>query len=156
MIKALRVDHRLLHGQVAFSWTQAIGADCILLCSDSLVNDTLRLQTIKLAKPSGIKVVAKSVEGSLKAIKSGQTDKYKLFIICEDIQSAAKVARELKIKAINLGGTYPSKDKKEISKSVFVNDADVALLKELVNEGIHVFCQQVPANSAEDIKTLIK
>ena len=141
MIKALRVDHRLLHGQVAFSWTQAIGADCILLCSDSLVNDTLRLQTIKLAKPSGIKVVAKSVEGSLKAIKSGQTDKYKLFIICEDIQSAAKVA---------------TKDKTEISKSVFVNDADVALLKELVNEGIHVFCQQVPANSAEDIKTLIK
>ena len=79
-----------------------------------------------------------------------------MFIICEDIQSAAKVARELKIKAINLGGTYPSKDKTEISKSVFVNDADVALLKELVNEGIHVFCQQVPANSAEDIKTLIK
>lgn len=156
MIKALRVDHRLLHGQVAFSWTQAIGADCILLCSDSLVTDNLRLQTIKLAKPSGIKVVAKSVEGSLKAIKSGATDKYKLFIICENIESAAKVCRELKIKAINLGGTYPSSDKREISKSVFVNDADVALLKELVAEGVDVFCQQVPANSREDIKSLIK
>ncbi|HAQ0803569.1 TPA: PTS sugar transporter subunit IIB, partial [Enterococcus faecium] len=28
MIVLTRVDHRLLHGQVAFSWTQTIGADC--------------------------------------------------------------------------------------------------------------------------------
>ena len=27
MIKLLRVDHRLLHGQVAFSWTTNLGAD---------------------------------------------------------------------------------------------------------------------------------
>ncbi|ECZ4152147.1 PTS sugar transporter subunit IIB, partial [Salmonella enterica] len=26
MIVFLRVDHRLLHGQVAFSWTQYVGA----------------------------------------------------------------------------------------------------------------------------------
>ncbi|HCD5544231.1 TPA: PTS sugar transporter subunit IIB, partial [Klebsiella pneumoniae] len=26
MITLLRVDHRLLHGQVAFSWTQYVGA----------------------------------------------------------------------------------------------------------------------------------
>ena len=156
MIKALRVDHRLLHGQVAFSWTQAIGADCILLCSDSLVNDNLRLQTIKLAKPSGIKVVAKSVDGSVAAIKSGVTDSYKLFIICEDIESAAKISRELNIKSINLGGTYPKNGKREISKSVFVDDADIELLKELTGEGIEIFCQQVPANSREDIRTILK
>mgnify|MGYP000803729213 CR=1 FL=1 len=32
MIKLLRVDHRLLHGQVAFSWKNAVEADCILIC----------------------------------------------------------------------------------------------------------------------------
>ena len=31
MILLTRVDHRLLHGQVAFSWTQGLGADCILI-----------------------------------------------------------------------------------------------------------------------------
>lgn len=35
MIVFLRVDHRLLHGQVAFSWTQYVGADCILIANDS-------------------------------------------------------------------------------------------------------------------------
>ena len=37
MIRLCRVDHRLLHGQVAFSWTNAVGADCILVASDSVV-----------------------------------------------------------------------------------------------------------------------
>ena len=42
MITLLRVDHRLLHGQVAFSWTQYVGADCILIANDSVPEDELR------------------------------------------------------------------------------------------------------------------
>lgn len=51
MITLLRVDHRLLHGQVAFSWTQYVGADCILIANDNVPDDELRKTTIKLAKP---------------------------------------------------------------------------------------------------------
>ena len=43
MIKLVRVDHRLLHGQVAFSWTNGVGADCILVASDMVVNDEVFL-----------------------------------------------------------------------------------------------------------------
>ncbi|SBJ32890.1 putative PTS permease [Klebsiella pneumoniae] len=50
MITLLRVDHRLLHGQVAFSWTQYVGADCILIANDSVPGDELRKTTIKLGK----------------------------------------------------------------------------------------------------------
>ena len=65
MIKSLRVDHRLLHGQVAFSWTSHLGADCILLASDSLLNDELRLTTVKIARPPGIRLVAKNIDDSI-------------------------------------------------------------------------------------------
>ena len=47
MIKLLRVDHRLLHGQVAFSWTSKLSADCILIASDAVMNDDLRKMSIK-------------------------------------------------------------------------------------------------------------
>ena len=53
MIKLLRVDHRLLHGQVAFSWTQGLGADCILIANDDVPKNDIRKTTIKLAKPAG-------------------------------------------------------------------------------------------------------
>ena len=42
MIKNLRVDHRLLHGQVAFSWTSALGADCILIANDLVMKDEIK------------------------------------------------------------------------------------------------------------------
>lgn len=62
MIQMIRVDYRLLHGQVAVSWTSALGADCILLVSDTVLNDKLRLQALSLAKPEGCKVVVKNTE----------------------------------------------------------------------------------------------
>ena len=42
MIKMTRVDHRLLHGQVAFTWIKAVGADCILIANDDVAKDELR------------------------------------------------------------------------------------------------------------------
>ena len=60
MITLLRVDHRLLHGQVAFSWTQYVGADCILIANDSVPGDELRKTTIKLAKPPSVKLVMRA------------------------------------------------------------------------------------------------
>jgi len=55
MILLLRVDHRLLHGQVVFSWIQNLKADCILIANDSVATDELRKSTLKLAKPQEIK-----------------------------------------------------------------------------------------------------
>ena len=46
MLVGLRVDHRLLHGQVAFSWTSALGADCILIANTAVTNDNLRKTAI--------------------------------------------------------------------------------------------------------------
>lgn len=83
MIKLLRVDHRLLHGQVAFSWTTNLGADCILIANDGIMHDDLRKTTVKLSKPAGTKLVIKNIEDSIAAINSGVTDKYKLFIVVE-------------------------------------------------------------------------
>lgn len=60
MIQMIRVDYRLLHGQVAVSWTSALGADCILLVSDTVLNDKLRLQALSLAKPEAARSLSKT------------------------------------------------------------------------------------------------
>ncbi|MCP9313732.1 transposase [Liquorilactobacillus satsumensis] len=55
MIKFVRVDHRLLHGQVALSWFGATNANCILIANDSVPDDPIRKATIKMARPTGAK-----------------------------------------------------------------------------------------------------
>ena len=37
MIQLLRVDHRLLHGQVATTWTKQINPNRIIVVSDALL-----------------------------------------------------------------------------------------------------------------------
>ena len=47
MIKLFRIDHRLLHGQVGFSWVRSIGADCILIADDDSATDSLSVADAK-------------------------------------------------------------------------------------------------------------
>lgn len=157
MIKLLRVDHRLLHGQVAFSWTSFLQADCILIANDNVVNDQLRLTTIKLAKPSGVKLVIKNIEDSIKALVEGKTDKYKLFIVVESVEDAAKIVRAVKsINSINLGGTKPKENTISISKVVHLKEEEINLINELNCEGIQIEVRQVPGDTKLDAVNLIK
>ena len=145
MITLLRVDHRLLHGQVAFSWTQYVGADCILIANDSVPNDELRKTTIKLAKPPSVKLVIKSIADSIEAIKSGVTDKYRLFIVVESVEDAWRLAREIpEIKSINLGGIKAKEGSRNISKAVNLLPDEIARLNELVGQGVEIEIRQVP------------
>ena len=135
MILLTRVDHRLLHGQVAFSWTQSLGADCILIANDDVPTNEIRKTTIKLAKPQGVKLVIKNIEDSIKALESGVTDKYKLFIVVESIADAKKLAQAYpEIKKINLGGIKAKEGTRSIGKA------------ELVANQIEVEIRQVPTD----------
>lgn len=147
MILLTRVDHRLLHGQVAFTWTQDLGTDCILIANDDVPNNDLRKTTIKLAKPQGVKLVIKNIEDSIKALKSGVTDKYKLFIVVESIEDAYKLSKAYPdIKQINLGGTKASADKENISKAVNVTPHEKDLIHELLANNVEVEIRQVPSD----------
>ena len=147
MLKLLRVDHRLLHGQVAFSWTQNLGADCILIANDDVPQNDIRKTTIKLAKPQGVKLVIKNIEESIKALQSGVTDKYKLFIVVESVKDAKTLADAYpEIKEINLGGMKVREGTRNISKAINVTPEEEELIKELVDKGIEVEIRQVPAD----------
>lgn len=92
MIVATRVDERLIHGQVAVSWLSALGADCILVANDEVAADDAQRAILKLAKPSGCKLVIKGLDDSIAAIKSGITDKYRLFIVVKTVKDACLLA----------------------------------------------------------------
>ncbi|WP_430603428.1 PTS system mannose/fructose/sorbose-specific IIB component [Enterococcus sp. DIV0724b] len=145
MIKLVRVDHRLLHGQVAFSWTQSLGVDCILIANDDVPQNDIRKTTIKLAKPAGVKLVIKTIEDSISALKSGVTDKYKLFIVVESVADAYKLAKSCpEIKHINLGGMKVREGTRNISKAVNITSDEESLVKELIAEGVDIEIRQVP------------
>lgn len=156
MIKMIRVDYRLLHGQVAVSWTSMLGADCILLVSDTVLDDKLRLSALALAKPEGCKVVVKNAEDAIAALKSGVTDKYKLFIVCETVQQAGAVAKAAGVPSINLGNIPFSDDARQASKSIFLTAENEDYIKSLIDDGVELFVQMVPSESKIDARKIVQ
>lgn len=148
MLKLLRVDHRMLHGQVAFSWTNNIDADCILIANDGVAGDELRKTTMKLAKPQGVKLVIKNVADSITALNSGVTDKYKLFIVVESVEDAYKLTKNVSfIKSINLGGVKSKEGTRNISKAINLLPEEEEMLKELDKAGIEIEIRQLPTDT---------
>jgi len=157
LIKLLRIDKRLLHGQVAFTWTTSVGADCILIACDSLQNDPLRLTTIKMSKPAGTKLVIKTIADSVEAINKGKTDQYRLMIVVESIEDAYRMVKNCSVlKGISIGYNGKRENTQTLTSWVWVTPEETAMLKELISEGIRVEMQNVPTTKAIPAEKLIK
>ncbi len=151
MIKLLRVDHRLLHGQVVVSWFDSVGANTILVANDVVANDEFRKSAIRLAKPENAKLVMKSIDDSIDAINSGVTDKYKMLVVVESVGDAEKLIRgtQRQITSLNLGGTKPREGTKNYSKTINLTDLEADLLAGLQQDGVEVYIQQIPSESKQ-------
>ena len=70
MIKMLRVDERLIHGQVAVVWSKALSITHIIVANDDVVNNDLQVTSMKMAVPDNIKFIARSVKDSIKILNN--------------------------------------------------------------------------------------
>jgi len=146
MIKLMRLDDRLIHGQVAATWTNSIGADCILIAKDNMT--PLEITACRISVPSGMKLVIKSVDDSIKAINSGVTDKYNLFIVVDSVTSAYRLMKGCEvIKELNLGRTTKREGTEPLGTHVHITSEQRNMLKELANEGYNIYLQTIPTAS---------
>ncbi|MDD3139441.1 MAG: PTS sugar transporter subunit IIB [Lachnospiraceae bacterium] len=147
MIKLTRVDERFVHGQVAFAWTNTLGADCIFIVSDIVVEDKLRTTTLKLAAPAGVKFVVKSVKDAIELLNGEKTNKYKIFLIVDSTKDARELVENVaSIRQINLGNMKMKEGKNFITNSIAVDKEDIENIKKMVELGAEVECRAVPTD----------
>ena len=91
MIKLVRLDYRLLHGQVVFSWTGHVGAQRIIVVDDDAANDEMKKSALLLSKPAGVRVNIFTVDKAIaKMPKVEQLDE-KIMMIFGKHRCAAQV-----------------------------------------------------------------
>ena len=54
MVELLRVDDRLLHGQVAYAWCKNLTVNLIVIANDEVTKDQAAKNAFALSKPAGI------------------------------------------------------------------------------------------------------
>lgn len=147
MIKLMRLDERFIHGQVAFAWTNNLGADCIFIVNDEVASDKLRLTSLKLAAPAGVKFVVKNVEDAKKALLGEKIKKYKIFLIVDNTKDALELAKTSpEIRQLNLGNMKMMEGRKSITNSLCISESDIENIRAMEELGVEVECRAVPTD----------
>jgi fructoselysine and glucoselysine-specific PTS system IIB component len=157
MIKLIRIDDRLVHGQVAFTWVPALGADCLLVANDKVAKDEFQKMTLNLAKPANTKLVIKTVADAVTFLTDEKNSKAKVLVLINSIKDAATlVAGVPEITSVNFGGIRGKEGSRLISKAVAITDADLPFIQEMLQKPIELEVRQVPTDSKQSVESLIK
>jgi len=157
MIKLVRIDDRLVHGQVAMTWVPALGVDCLLVANDKVAKDEFQKMTLNLAKPANAKLVIKTVADAITFLTDEKNSKLKTLVLINSIKDAATlVAGVPEITAVNFGGIRGKEGSRLISKAIAITDADLPFIQEMHQKSIELEIRQVPTDSKQSVESLVK
>ncbi|MDN5287610.1 MAG: mannose/fructose/sorbose transporter subunit [Mucilaginibacter sp.] len=156
MIKLTRIDDRLVHGQVAMTWTPSIGADCLIVANDKVAKDDFMKMTLGLAKPASAKLLIKSLADTVTFLNDPRSQPLKILILVNSVQDAAALAAQVsEIQSVNFGGIRTKEGTRSIAKAIAVTEDDIVTIKELLAKNIELEVRQVPTDKKIMIDTLI-
>ncbi|HGF7663788.1 TPA: PTS sugar transporter subunit IIB [Enterococcus faecium] len=156
MIKFIRIDHRLLHGQVVFSWSESLQINRILVVNDEAANDEFKKMSLELSKPQGIKLNIFTVENTLTKISKIETLSENIMMIFGNTKDVRQFCESYSnVKEINYGGIIKKEGSKQFSNAIFLTENEIEDAKVLKSMGIKQFMQQVPTSKKEDLNTMI-
>lgn len=152
----VRIDSRLLHGQVATAWTKQLQPNRIIVVSDGVAHDTLRKTMIEQAAPPGVPANVVPISKMCEVVKDPRFGGTKAFIIFENPQDLlACIEGGVDIKDVNIGSMAHSVGKVVVTNAIAMGEDDVKTLQELVDKGVKFTNRKVPSDSTDAIENLL-
>lgn len=152
-----RIDTRLLHGQVATSWTKAVQPTRIIAVSDAVARDDLRKSMIEQAAPPGVKANVVPIDKMIKVDKDTRFGNTKAMLLFETPQDALRaIEGGVTIDTLNLGSMAHSNGKVAVTKAVSMGKEDVETFEKLLALGIKIDVRKVPTDSPENFDEILK
>ena len=150
MIKALHLDDRLIHGQVAISWTRFLDANVLLVINDEVVKNELRKKTLKMAVPPGVKYGFRSVEDGIAFLNAPENQKYKIMALVSDPQVCKGVKD---VQRLTIGGVR--KKAEYITDNLNLTNEDMKALLEVIKTGVAVGMLPTPSDKFVNLEKLL-
>jgi fructoselysine/glucoselysine PTS system EIIB component len=157
MIKLVRIDDRLIHGQVAFTWVPALGVNYVIVANDKVAKDEFQKMTLGLAKPANTKLLIISINDAAIFLNDVKNQPLKILVLINCIKDAASLTEKVaEIKSVNLGGIRSKEGSTLISKAIAIKNDDLPVLHEMIQKLIELEVRQVPTDSKLLVADLIE
>lgn len=152
----VRIDDRMIHGQVATQWSGRLNATRIMVINDSIVNDDMRKTVVRLAAPANVSTSILSRQKALTNIKNGKYKEQRVLLICvSPVDVNYLIDNGLPIKSVNVGNLAQRDGTERIRPSVNVTPEEKEAFKKLIGRGVEVTVIPTPQSPTVYLKDYI-
>ncbi|RLB66205.1 MAG: hypothetical protein DRH04_09730 [Deltaproteobacteria bacterium] len=155
----VRVDDRLIHGQIVETWVPYLNINQIIVADDEVCNNPFKRKIMAMSAPPQVQVIIKTIDDAVRYVKDDFAQpgaSPRSMMLLASIEAADRAIKlGLPCNRLNLGNVHYQNGKTQISASISLNRQEVSLLEEMNRQGISIFVQPVPRIPPQDIFPLI-
>ncbi|SMY36498.1 Fructose-specific phosphotransferase enzyme IIB component [Photobacterium malacitanum] len=152
-----RIDERLLHGQIRITWGKHSGANLILVANDDAAegpNAAFMQAGMKASAGGEYAVRFFSIQKTIDVIGKASPQQ-KIFILCNNPTDVARLVEGgVPITHCNVGNMHYHEGKRQINKTVSVDDKDINAFERMVAKGVTCTIQNTPDQKPIDVLEL--
>jgi len=155
-IALVRVDNRLIHGQILESWVPFTKSSTIIVVDDHVASDFFRETVIKMAVPREVEVIISNVEDFANNFKFRRGPGRKAIVLFSVIADALRAFQGgFTFDRLNIGNVYCEECLKQCSPSVMLGEEDVTTIRILMDKGVNIDVRCVPREKPINIRELL-
>lgn len=144
-IEMLRIDDRLVHGQIVTAWAKSLHINRIWVIDDEVSKEPFLMNVMHMVAPADTELVITSTE-EISTLIDNMEGSQKNTLILVKVPEVAKMVFDagMKKKELNIGGMGANAERKKLYKNISASKEEIDQLNELKNNGIVVYFQVTP------------
>ncbi len=156
-IALLRVDERLIHGQVTVGWGARLQPTRYLVVDDELAQSDWERELMSLGAPSDALVEFLTVQTARGLLEEWISSTTRSVLLTRDLDHMVRLARGglLEGMEVNLGGLHHAAGREEVLPYLFLTSQDRERIVELEEEGAIVSARDLPSSPRRNASDLL-
>lgn len=141
----IRIDDRLIHGQVVAAWSKVLGIERILVIDDDTAKDIFLSDVMKMVAPSNVELAIITEDKISDVVTKYDQDNVNTFILAKYPYVMKKVFdSDISFKELDLGGMCARPNRTKLYKQISASPEEVEALREIKNMGVKVYFRVTP------------
>lgn len=156
MLKVVRLDERLVHGQIVNNWCSSEGITEIMVVDKNVVKDEIRKTFIEMAVPEGINILFCDVDEAVEIYEEESEYEDLMILFSNPFEILEFLEKGGHFEKVNIGGLPYKNGKRRISTAVYVSESEIEAFKKIAEKNIVLDVRMLPTDKSVNVLTLLQ